>query len=387
MSAPSDVQPVYTGEEPPQIYTASLYLASAPLDPESCRNVLREAVLQWRQPGTLVVLLPHPRGDASHPDTARRLAWERTQRDRADEIIHWHPHPGPAAEAWPGDDLDDGRSVLGCPDSTADARRLRLLADDLKVPTAETLHRAVALALARIGPGAPRAAGQRDVPLLLWRTRSFRAWLAAQEDAGNTLLGGRTSWTFRVGPDRSHVLLWAYAARIHVAAEDRVKDNEVVLGRPDLTSVVAYRPAPRWQDTEVVLVREFRSPARTPDAYIREVPGGSSAKPGDPRLVAAAEFTEETGLPLSPARLHLVGTRQAAGTLSAHTQTVYAVELSAGELEQLRADTIRHGNAEESEHTYVEVARLAGILRPDGPHAVDWATLAVILQAVQPLMR
>lgn len=197
MSAPSDVQPVYAGEEPPQIYTASLYLAGAPPDPESCRNVLREAVLQWRQPGTLVVLLPHPRGDASHPDTARRLAWERTQRARADEIIHWHPLPSPATEAWPGDDLDDGRSVLGCPDSTADARRLRLLAEDLKVPTAETLPRAVALALARIGPGAPRAAGQRDVPLLLWRTRSFRAWLAAQEDAGNTLLGGRTSWTFR----------------------------------------------------------------------------------------------------------------------------------------------------------------------------------------------
>ena len=387
MTAPSDVQPVYAGEEPPEIYTASLYLAGTSLDPETSRDLLREAVLQWRQPGTLAVLLPHPRGDASHPVPAHRLAWERTQRARADEIIHWHPQAGPAAEAWPGDDLDDGRSVLACPGNTAGARRLRLLADDLKVPTAETLPRAVTLALDRIGPGAPRVAGQRDVPLLLWRTRSFRNWLAAQEEAGNTLLGGRTSWTFRVGPDRSHVLMWAYAARIHVAAEDRVKDNEVVLGRPDLTSVVAYRPAPRWQDTEVVLVREFRSPARTPDAYIREVPGGSSAKPGDPGLVAAAEFTEETGLPLSPARLHLVGTRQAAGTLSAHTQTAYAVELSAHELEQLRADTTRHGNADETEHTHVEVARLADILRPDGPHAVDWTTLAVILQAVQPSLR
>ncbi|PCG87185.1 NUDIX hydrolase [Streptomyces sp. WZ.A104] len=388
MTAPSDVQPVYAGEEPPEIYTASLYLAGAPLDPQSSREVLREATLQWRQPGSLVVLLPHPRGNAQGPGAAHRLAWERIQRARADEIIHWHPQPGPGTEAWLGDGLDDGRSVLGCPDIAADAgRRRRLLAEDLQVPVADTLPQAIALALDRIGPGAPRAGGQRDVPLLLWRTPSFSAWLAAQEDAGNTLLGGRVSWTFRVGPDRSHVLLWAYAARIHVAAEDRVKDTEVVLGRPDLTSVVAYRPAARWQDTEIVLVREFRSPARTPDAYIREVPGGSSAKPGDPRLTAAAEFTEETGLPLSPARLHLVGTRQAAGTLSVHTQTAYAVELSAHELEELRADTTSHGNAAETEHTHVEVTRLADILRPDSPHAVDWATLAVIIQALQPLMR
>ncbi|MQS17397.1 NUDIX hydrolase [Streptomyces kaniharaensis] len=386
MTAPSHVRPVYAGEEPPEIYTASLYLAGAPLDPESSREVLREATLQWRQPGTLVVLLPQPCGNTESPDGASRLAWERVQRARADEVIHWYPQPGPAAETGPGDDLDDGRSVLGCPDGTAGVdRRLRLLAEDLQVPVAETLPQAIALALDRIGPGALRAAGQRDVPLLLWRTPSFRAWLAAQEDAGNTLLGGRTSWTFRVGPHRSHVLLWAYAARIHLAAEGRVKDNEVVLGRPDLTSVVAYRPAPRWGDTEIVLVREFRSPARTPDAYIREVPGGSSAKPGDPRVTAATEFTEETGLPLSPARLHLVGTRQAVGTLSAHTQTAYAVELSAHELQQLRADTTSHGNAEETEHTHVEVVSLADILRPDGPHAVDWTTLAVILQAVQPM--
>ncbi|MFD3662819.1 NUDIX hydrolase [Streptomyces sp. NPDC058659] len=388
MTAPSDVQPVYAGEEPPEIYPASLYLSGAPLDPESSRLALHEATLQWRQPGTLVVFLPHPRGSAPRLDDASRLEWDRTQRTRADEIIHWHPQCGPAAESWPEGDLDDGRSVLGCPHGTdAAARRLRRIAEDLRVPTAETLPQAIALALERIAHGAPRAAGQRDVPLLLWRTPSFRAWLAAQEDAGNTLLGGRISWTFRVGPHRSHVLLWAYAARIHVAAEDRVKDNEVVLGRPDLTSVVAYRPAPRWQDTEIALIREFRSPARTPDAYVREVPGGSSAKPGDPRLTAAAEFTEETGLPLSPARLHLVGTRQAAGTLSAHTQTAYAVELSTHELEQLRADTTSHGNTNETEHTHVEVARLADILRPDGPHAVDWTTLAVVLQAVQPQMR
>ncbi|WP_329155916.1 hypothetical protein OIU91_41590 (plasmid) [Streptomyces sp. NBC_01456] len=60
----------------------------------------------------------------------------------------------------------------GCPDGTDDAsRRLRLIAEDLTFPIAETLPQAFAL-LERIGPGAPCAAGQRDVPLLLWRAPS-----------------------------------------------------------------------------------------------------------------------------------------------------------------------------------------------------------------------
>jgi len=277
--------------------------------------------------------------------------------------------------------MDSGRAVLGCPDHAAHVRLLQAHADQLKVPAAENLAKTVGLALDRIGPGAARIGGQRDVPLLLWRTPSFRAWLAAQEEAGNELLGGRIAWTFRVGPARSQVLFWAYAARVWVAAEQRVKDNEVVLGRPDLSTVVAFHPAAQWLDSEVVLVREFRSPARTGDGFIRELPGGSAPKTGDPRQVAADEFAEETGLRLSPDRLHLVGVRQSAGTVSVHTQAVYAVELSEAELDQLRADHAGHGNAAESERTYVEVARVGHLLHAEAP-AVDWTTLGIITQAI-----
>lgn len=130
------------------------------------------------------------------------------------------------------------------------------------------------------------------------------------------------------------------------------------------------------------MVREYRSPSRTPDAFVRELPGGSSPPPGNPREVAANEVAEETGLRVSPGRLRLVGTRQPTGTLSTHTQTVYAVELSQAELEQLRTDTTRHGNAAETEHTHVEVARLGDLLQPDNPHGLDWTSVGIITQAV-----
>ena len=112
----------------------------------------------------------------------------------------------------------------------------------MKAPTADRLSKTVSLALDRIGPGAARIGGQRDVPLLLWRNLSFRGWLASKEEAGNELVGGRIAWTFRVGPGLSHVLFWPYAARVWVAAEQRVKANEVRLGRPDRPSSPSAPP-------------------------------------------------------------------------------------------------------------------------------------------------
>ncbi|XIG72478.1 NUDIX hydrolase (plasmid) [Streptomyces sp. SGAir0957] len=390
MLAASDVQPVFAGEEPPETYVASVFLAGpAPRTAEvpSWRpEALREITVQWRQPGTLVVFVPEARDGARGSDFTGQLDWERVNRGRADEILYWVPRaldtlPGLSTNVEFGEDMDSGRAVLGCPEHAVHVRLLQALADELKAPVADTLAKTVALALDRIGPGAGRVAGQRDVPLLLWRTASFRAWLAAQEEAGNVLVGGRTSWTFRVGPSRSHVLFWAYAARVWVAAEQRVKDNEVVLGRPDMASVVAFRPAPGWLDTEIVLVREFRSPARTPDGFIRELPGGSAPKAGDVRQMAVDEFAEETGLRLSPTRLQPVGARQPAGTLSSHIQAVYAVELTEAELAELRSDQARHGNDVETERTYVEVVRVGDLLQPGDP-MVDWTTIGIITQAV-----
>lgn len=390
MLAASDVQPVFAGEEPPETYMASIFLAGpSPRTAEvpSWRpEALREITMQWRQPGTLVVFVPEARDGARGSDYTGQLDWERVNRERADEILYWVPRamdtlPGLSTNVEFGEDMDSGRAVLGCPEHAVHVRLLQALADNLKAPVADTLAKTVALALDRIGPGAARIGGQRDVPLLLWRTPSFRAWLAAQEEAGNLLLGGRIAWTFRVGPARTHVLFWAYAARVWVAAEQREKSNEVVLGRPDLSTVVAFRPAAQWLDSEVVLVREFRTPARTADGFIRELPGGSAPKTGDPRQVAADEFAEETGLRLDPRRLHAVGVRQSAGTVSVHVQAVYAVELSDTEIDELRSDQAGHGNAEETERTHVEVARVAHLLHPEAP-AVDWTTLGIITQAL-----
>lgn len=216
------------------------------------------------------------------------------------------------------------------------------------------------------------------VPPEVRRTAGFRRWYAAQRGAGNTLLGARTVWTFRAGPVAA--FYWALHVRIHVAAEDRVKDNEVVICRPDVSAVALYRRGPTRDETTVVLVREFRSPASTPDAYVHELPSGSAFDEPPSLAQAAAEVEEETGLTIDAARFRAHGSRQLAATMSAHHAHLFSAEITEAELDRLRAARDRpYGVAADSERTWVEITTYGDIR---AAHLVDWATLGMLAEAI-----
>jgi 8-oxo-dGTP pyrophosphatase MutT (NUDIX family) len=225
----------------------------------------------------------------------------------------------------------------------------------------------------------PRTKGERGVPVSIWQTTSFQQWYAAQRDAGNELVAARREWTFEVGPGR--VFFWALHVSIWIAAEQRVKDTEVVIGRPDVYAVLMYRRNGSLDDTVIVLVREFRSPARTEDGYIRELPGGSCLRPdADPGQLAADECHQETGLEIEPTRLRGHGVRQVAGTTTSHAAALFSVELTENEVTWLRAQHgLAHGVVEDTERTYVEVTTLAAIRC--GP-LTDWGMLGMILDVL-----
>jgi 8-oxo-dGTP pyrophosphatase MutT (NUDIX family) len=154
-----------------------------------------------------------------------------------------------------------------------------------------------------------------------------------------------------------------------------------VIGRPDVGAVLMYRRNGSLDDTVVVLVREFRSPARTADGYIRELPGGSSCRPdSDPAQLAAEECRQETGLDIEPTRLCCHGDRQVAGTTTSHAAELFSVELTESEVAWLRAQhRVAHGVVEDTERTYVEVTTLAAIRRVP---LTDWGMLGMILQVL-----
>lgn len=136
--------------------------------------------------------------------------------------------------------------------------------------------------------------------------------------------------------------------------------------RPDICSVIMWHPNVNWLDSEVVLVKEFRSPASTNDGLIYELPGGSSFTHEVTITVTVDEVFEGTGFTLE---------RQLMGTLSSHTAS-----LTQQEIDWFKSQAnIVHGNHVESEQTYVEVHTIRDILNNK---LSDWSTLGQILSAI-----
>jgi Nucleoside 2-deoxyribosyltransferase like len=377
-----EVVVVHAGERPPADWHAAVFLAGpTPRRPETASwrpeviELLRD---QWRGDGRLVVFDPERR-HGFYDDYTAQVDWEERSLHLADEVIFYVPRepvtmPALTTNVEWGMWHDSGRVVFGAPSEAPGNRYLLHYAHKYGVPTATTPAGTVAAALSEIGPGAHRAGGEREVPLLIWRTESFQLWYGAQRAAGNTLRAARVVWTFR-GRTRAPAY-WAVHVHVHVAAEDRVKRNEVVISRPDMSVVALYRRGATPDDAMVVLVREFRSAATTPDGFVHGLPGGSG--PGDPLAQAVSELDEETGLVLEPGRLRAHGARQVAATVSAHRAHLFSAEITDGELERLRTGG-PHGVVADGERTHVEI-HTYGEIRAGG--LVDWATLGMLAEAL-----
>jgi len=329
---------VYTTEETPTTYSKSIFLAGPSPREQDDGNWRPEALKLLEKLGyDGVVYVPLPRDGAFPKNYDSVREWERKNLDRADAIVFWVPRdmknlPGLTTNIEWGVWYDSGRAVLGYP---LDAPHMRYLAGDAKeeaVPLAHTLEETLKNAIKVVGAGAVRKDGERDVPLAIWNKPDFQQWYKAQRSAGNRLDGAKVVWTFRVGPLKSKVFLYALHVNVWVTAENRAKTNEVVIYRPDISVIVAvsayavpstfdkrvlkeedvnrhmiaakqlgftYDGAPitserqRLLDRKVILIKEFRSPASTRDGMVHEAAGGSSLKPGEaPEEIAAHEFSE-----------------------------------------------------------------------------------------------
>ncbi|TCO64448.1 nucleoside 2-deoxyribosyltransferase domain-containing protein [Actinocrispum wychmicini] len=369
------IEVVYAGQEPPDEWDASIFLAGptprSATVPSWRPGALAELCRQSNV-GVLVVFVPEAAGGTAYPDYDDQVAWEERWLDAADTILFWVPRdmatlPGLTTNVEFGRYESSGRVVLGAPEDAQHVRYLQHHARKHGAPVLPTLSDTVAAALASIEAGARRSGGERFVPLVAWRSPTFRTWVAAQQNAGNILLDGRLAWI-------QGQFIWAYHARMYVTAEDRVKANEFVLGRPDVVSIVAYRPGETPWRNEVVLVKEFRLPAGTSDGYVHELPGGGVLD-GSPIDQAVHEMAEETGLRVAPERLRLSQVRQVVATLCAHRLHVFTVELTAEEIAYAHENPGPYGVHEDSERTFVEVRTYREILADE---LVDWSTLGVL---------
>lgn len=403
---------VYSLEEPPESFSKSIFLAGpTPRSTEvpSWRPQALELLERKNYDG--VVYVPENRPGSKEtviPDNGYPK-WEHDVMDMSDLILFWLPRdltmtPGTISDIskMTGPELATYKPWLKLPAYTTNVEfgltahsgkalfgpihgdkneYLNFVADKFHIPKFHTLEGMLNEALFEIlKDGALRTGGEREVPLFLWNTPSFQAWYQSQKKAGNRLDGVKVYWTFKVGKNKEKVFYWAIHPNIHIATENRNKINEAVLSRFDISAVVLYCRRPDILDSEIVLVKEFRSPVRNESGFVWELPGGSSLNSDDPLQTITEEVSEEVGLNIDKIRFKPAQSRQMAATMSTHHGMLYCVELTNDEIEWFKNQKgIPHGadypDNPTGERAYIEVVKLRDILYNN---LVDWPNLGMI---------
>lgn len=384
------VTPVYQGKQAPESFAASVYLVGA--TPETGHASWRATALRLLDTADIdiVAFIPEPPpgeqwrqlDEASY----RQLMKEEEEKfQMSDLYLVWRGDgPGITSNLHLGRVFDSGRAVLGAPEGAHKTRHPRYLAQKLHVPLAGSIAEMVKKAFELLGGGDKRSGGLRFVPPFISRKQEFKNWYRALLDAGNRLDYAELRWSLRVGLERKITFMWLLHPKIWIEKEQRYKDNEVVLFRPDISVTVLFRPAERLEDYRIVLIEEMRSAVAQATGRVYENPGGSSWKEGvDPRVCAVEEIGEETNLvDIDPARLVFIGKRQIAPTLSTFMAHVFMVALEDHEMQQVIDETGQpHGVIEDTEQAYTFHSTVGELLQ-DPLGRVAWPDLGMILVAV-----
>lgn len=387
------MQVVYTGEDMPQSFTKSIFLAGPTprkkYEVESWRPDALKILEDIGYDG--IVFVPEDRDGGVHLEYDHQIAWEDKYLNVADMIVFWIPRDiSPDSTSFPkmpafttniewGTWADSGKVVLGAPEDAEKMGYLKYYAEEFKVPFSESLTDTLRSAMDKLGEGTERSGGERYVPLFIWKLDSFQNWYQVQKDAGNVLEDARLIFNFRPNY-KDWVYLWILQVNIYVSEEDRFKTSDFVMARPDISSVVMYKKAAAMENIQVITIKEYRPTASTPDGFVHELPSGSSNKAKDDKDIASEEVHEETGFYLKSDRLKQHEARQLAPTFSAHKSHLYSVELTDEEIEWFKSQKdIPHGVEKVSERTFVEVKTIQEIL---DENLVDWSTLGMIFSVI-----
>jgi len=391
---------IYAYEEAPPSYSASIFLVGPTPrknDVKSWRTDALQVISEVykNQELEVVVFIPEPRNNIFRSNYLEQVEWEKQHLEMADAIFAWIPRDMTTSlkalttNIEFGKYVESGKLFYGRPDNADHIKYLDWMYTDITgrqpVKSLAALTDEVATYLRscylNIGAKSVREAGERYIPLSIWCTPPFQNWYQSQKQAGNQLLYAKLLWTFAVH-SINFVFSYALHVKVWIAAENRIKSNEFIVSRSDISVVVPYwkHPTDPWQ-SEIVLIKEFRSPARTADGFVHELPGGSNPKTGDDQLqLASDELYEETSLKIDAARFRYLDSKQIAATWSTHFANVYAIALEKHEIEkakQLASAGQTFGVKEDTEKTYVEVCQLKNI----GKY-VDWSMEGMIYRAI-----
>lgn len=377
---------VYSKEEIPQNETKSLFLAGPVPRNDNELSWKKEAIEILNGLGyDGIVYIPEER-DGEKFDKSRleeQVAWEYKCMSGCDAIVFWIPREmredfemiALTTNVEFGRFLNTNKLFCGAPPEAERMEYLKIISKD-KYEWSDTLEDTLRKTVEYLGEGVHREGAECLIPKHLFESKQFQNWYISQKANGNELKGFHSEYEF-VMPKAKQLFLNIFKPDVYIRKENRIKDNEFVVARTDMSYICGY-----YKDadvTKVLLCEEFRTPANNEDSMIFELVGGSSLKPTDDELqVATSEFEEETGMALDKNRFRKVETKQSAGTLCSHRISLFAVELTKEEIEKFEKDNSAHGVIEDTEVIHLHVLPLEEALKK-----VDWTNAGMIMTAIK----
>ena len=335
-----------------------------------------------------VVYIPenrNPEQKEGNFDLQAQLDWEYTCMCACDAIVFWIPREmrsdfemiGLTTNVEFGRFLNSNKLFCGCPDEAPRMEYLKLISRD-KYEWHNTLEDTLKSVVQYLGRGIYREDEEIKIPLHIYKSKQFQNWYKQQLNVGNYLTGFNMEYEF-VMPKAKQMFLEIFHPSVYIAKEDRVKDNEFVVARTDMSYILAYYKKEDIMDSEIVLCEEFRSPINNNEEMVFELPGGSSLNPNDDVLsTASKELEEETGLKLDKNRFEQVALKQSAATLCSHKIALFRVELTEEEINSLKKDNSIHGVLEDTEQIHLHVMKVSEAL-----DMVDWTNTGMILNGIK----
>lgn len=380
------MQIVYAQEEFPKSYTKSIFLAGPTPRDKNVESWRPEAIRLLEKLGyDGVVFTPEQRtGPFEHYDD--QVEWEHKALNKADCVLFWIPRDLETMPAFTtnvefGMLYKSGKIVAGAPENAPKNKYLKTIVKSEKVNFLNSLEATVKAAIDKVGDGAYREGGETDVPSFIWNTPTFQHWYNAQKEVGNELRYADVQYIYKPAPKKDFVFLWVLYVQVYIAAEKRVKDNELVLSRTNMCSGVLYHKGKTMEDTKVILVKEFRSSVVNDECYVYEIPGGSSKTSEDNHNIVYDEVHEELGFEMNRDKIKFEGCRQVMSTFSAHQVFLFSYELSDEELKMIEGQLNEvHGVEEDSERTFTVIKTVKEILNEN---LLDWANIGMVLTVIK----
>jgi len=376
---------VYAQEKFPNEVTKSIFLAG-PTSRENKRTQWRldaiDILNNLNYDGTLFI--PEIINGKFNNKYDEQVEWESNAMNRADIIVFYIPRDKDnlalTTNVEFGEWYKSGKIVVGFPKDSIHNSYIQNKAESEKLTIHNTLEDTLKEAVNIIGDGAYRKDDLTLIPLEIYKTNNFQKWYNAQHNVGNKILMSKYQYIYKALPDKKFLFLWILYMKIYIKAEDRIKGNELVISRPDISSVLMYLPNKNLMKTKIILVKEFRNPVKNSDCFTYELPGGSSKISDDPLLIMKNEIKEETDLDIDKSRIIQEQTRQCTSTLNTYSSHLFSVKLTNDDISQINKSMKNtHGVIEDTEKTYVLFETLENILDNE---LVDWSNVGMILSVL-----